>query len=400
MKPESASDITSPEARESFLSDHAAAVYAQLTDDFREPVRVEDLVYRAADQFPGLVPGRADMAEETRRAGLADKRGIEAEQGIFIAHVLGHPQSGRHLIRAMLRPKPEALVLLAAFRRTGKADLGSAWVERQDATGIVELRNPEFLNAEDNAVVAAMETAVDLVLLDPQIEVGVLRGATVRHPKHVGRRIFNSGLNLTALQAGQISLVEFMIARELGLLAKLQWGHCHESGPDEDIGVTDEKPWIAAVEGWAIGGGCQLLLVTDRVLAEQGAYFSLPASREGLVPGVAPARLARRFGGRLARQVVLFGRTLQADEPDGHLLCDEVVRPGGMDEAIASTSAMLTGSGLISAAANRKAIRFGEETPDEFRRYMAMFAREQARCLYSPALVRNLEQHWHARSNR
>jgi thioesterase DpgC len=372
-------------------------VYAQLTRDFKDPVRVEDLVYLAADQFPGLVPSRAQIAEETRCAALADKRGIEADQGIFIAHVLGHPRSGRHLIQAMLRPKPEALARLDDFRRTGKADLGSARVERQDATGIVELRNPECLNAEDNAVVAAMETAIDLVLLDPRIEVGVLRGATVQHPKHAGRRIFNSGLNLTALGAGQIALVDFMIARELGLVAKLQWGHWRESEPDGDFGATQEKPWIAAVEAWAIGGGCQLLLVTDRVLAEQGAYFSLPAHKEGLVPGVAPARLARRLGGRLARQAVLFGRIFPADGPDGNLLCDEVVKPGGMDEAIASTSAMLTGSGLISAAANRKAIRFGEETPDDFRRYMAMFAREQARCLYSPVLIRNLEQHWRAR---
>jgi thioesterase DpgC len=297
----------------------------------------------------------------------------------------------------MLRPKPEALALLDEFCRTGKADLGQARVERRDATGIVELCNPESLNAEDNAVVAAMETGVDLVLLDPQIEVGVLRGAPVQHPKHAGRRIFSSGLNLTALGAGQIALVDFMIARELGLVAKLQWGHWHESQADEELEATREKPWIAAVEAWAIGGGCQLLLVTDRVLAERGAYFSLPARKEGLVPGVAPARLARRFGGRLARQIVLFGRILQADGPDGSLLCDEVVEPGAMDEAIASTSATLTGSGLLSVAANRKAIRFGEETPDDFRRYMAMFAREQARCLYSPALIENLEQHWRAR---
>jgi thioesterase DpgC len=58
--------------------------------------------------------------------------------------------------------------------------------------------------------------------------------------------------------------------------------------------------------------------------------------------------------------------------------------------------AELTGSGLVSAAANRRALRVGEEPLDVFRRYMATYAKEQAHCHLSPALVRNLEQHWNA----
>jgi thioesterase DpgC len=56
----------------------------------------------------------------------------------------------------------------------------------------------------------------------------------------------------------------------------------------------------------------------------------------------------------------------------------------------------LSGSGLISAAANRRALRIGQEPLDVFRRYMAAFAADQAYCHFSPALVHNLEQHWNA----
>jgi (3,5-dihydroxyphenyl)acetyl-CoA 1,2-dioxygenase len=59
--------------------------------------------------------------------------------------------------------------------------------------------------------------------------------------------------------------------------------------------------------------------------------------------------------------------------------------------------ATLTNSGLVNAAANRSALRSGQEPLDVFREYMATFSVEQARCHLSPALVRNLELHWNAR---
>ena len=57
----------------------------------------------------------------------------------------------------------------------------------------------------------------------------------------------------------------------------------------------------------------------------------------------------------------------------------------------------LTSSGVVSAAANRRALRIDQEPPDTFRRYMATYAVEQARCHLSPALIRNLERYWAAR---
>ena len=386
--------------RAEFLGRHAETVYSELTAGFRQEVRVEELVFSAAERFPGLVPTREVIAAE-RGLAQAEKEGAELDQGLFLAHVLARPRAGLHLVHAMLRPRREALDLLDGLKRTGAADLGLAHVERRGRIGHLELRNPRFLNAEDDGATAALEIGVDLVLLDPEIDVGVLRGAMVDHPSYAGRRVFNAGINLTHLYHGQISFVNFMIARELGLLGKIYRGHW--TGSDFESGLEEslEKPWIAAVESFAIGGGCQLLLVMDRVIAERGSYFNLPARKEGIVPGNANARLVRLVGERLARQGIMFERAFAAESAEGAFLCDRLVEDSReMDAAIEEDAAQLTSSGMVSAAANRKAMRVGLEPVDAFRRYMAVYAREQALCLYSPALIRNLEQNWDAKRRR
>ena len=79
---------------------------------------------------------------------------------------------------------------------------------------------------------------------------------------------------------GKISLVEFMLERELGAVSKMYRGHEVDATDDVDIGGRREKPWVAAVERFAIGGACQWLLVMDRVIAESGSYFK-PARSQG-----------------------------------------------------------------------------------------------------------------------
>jgi (3,5-dihydroxyphenyl)acetyl-CoA 1,2-dioxygenase len=381
--------------RVAFLRRHAEAVYEALTDGYREEIRVEELVFTAAERFPGLVPTRAQVEAE-RQLKQSEKAGHELDQGNFLAHLLARPRPGTHLAHVMLRPRREALERLEEFRESGRADLGLARVERIGKIGQVELANPRFLNAEDDGATAALEIGVDLVLLDPACEVGVLRGAVVDHPRHAGRRVFNAGINLTHLYHGRISLVNFMIAREMGLLGKIQRGLWLSDDWESGLEDTAEKPWIAAVESFAIGGGCQLLLVMDRVIAEEGAYLSLPARKEGIVPGNANQRLARFVGERTARQAILFERAFPVSDPAGAGLCDRVVAGSAMDGAIAEDAAQLTSSGLVAAAANRKLLRLGQEPIDQFRRYMAVYAREQARCLYAPALIDNLERNWKA----
>jgi thioesterase DpgC len=228
-----------------------------------------------------------------------------------------------------------------------------------------------------------METAVDLALLDPDVRVGLLRGGEMSDPRYRGKRVFSAGVNLKALHAGRISLVDFLLRRELGYISKLMRG----------IIVADEacwhspvvqKPWVAAVDGFAIGGGMQLLLVFDHVIVASDAYLSLPAAQEGIVPGAANFRLTRSIGPRLSRQIILGGRRIWASEPAARLLVDEVVEPSEMDAAIERSLERLRNPAVV---ANRRMLNLAEEPPDAFRLYIAQFAVQQALRLYSEDVI-------------
>jgi thioesterase DpgC len=389
---------TDHDARERFLREHADELYAELTDDLATPLRLDELVYRAAERFPGLVPTRAEVEAEAE--GLqGEKEGAEIAQGLLLAHLLASPRAGAHLVWAMLRPTELALERLDELRSTGEVDLGGAHVRRDGVAGVLELRNPRHLNAEDATTLAATEAAVDLVLLDPEIEVGVFRGGVVDHPRYAGRRIFGAGINLTHLYRGLVPFL-FYLVRDMGYVNKLYRGLSSPAWRPGVLEETTEKLWIAATETYAIGGACQLLHVMDHVIAERGCRLYLPARKEGIIPGASNLRLARSVGDRIARQAILSGREFEAGTPDGDLLCDEVVEPGEMDAAIERRVEALTSSGLVNAAANRRMLRVGVEPLDLFRTYMALYAREQAFCHFSPALVANLERHWDARNRR
>jgi enoyl-CoA hydratase/carnithine racemase len=377
-----------------FLRDHAEDVYTALTDDLRLAIRDEDLVYAAAERFPGLVPTREQVAAERERP-LPEKEGLEIAQGLFFAYVLASERCGTHLCWAMLRPTAEALERLDDFRATGVADLGGTYLERRDGVAYLEIRNDRYLNAEDSLTLPTTEVAVDLALLDPGVGLGVIRGAVVAHPRYAGRRVFGAGVNLTHLYHGRVDFM-FFVTRDLGYVNKLFRGLSADEHRPEEPEETTEKLWIAAVETFAIGGACQILHTVDHVIAERGARLFLPARKEGILPGASNLRLPRSVGDRLARQAILFGLEFEAGTPHGDLLVDEVVEPGEMDAAIAARVSALTDSGLVNAAGNRRALRVGAEPLDLFRRYMSVFCREQAYCHFSPALVRNLEHHWKA----
>jgi thioesterase DpgC len=359
-------------------------LYDELTDDCTRPVRLDDLLYEAAERVPGLVPTRAEVEAERQRK-LADKTGVELAQGLLTAEILADRRLGRHLVESMLRPTPLAHAHLDELRSTGAVDLGAARVTRVGRAGVLELCNPRHLNAEDATTLPETEAAVDLILLDPEIEVGVFRGGVVDHPRYAGERPFGAGINLTHLYHGRIDFLFYLI-RDMGYVNKLYRGL--EAGP--------EKLWIAGVEVFAIGGACQLLHVMDHVIAGRGVRMYLPARKEGIIPGASNLRLWRSVGDRAARQAILSGREWTAGDPDAEQICDEIVEPGEMDQAIERAVVALTSSGLVNAAANRSAIRAGQEPLDLFRQYMSTYAREQAYCHLSPALVRNLEEHWNA----
>src|ERR1700722_8343744 len=170
-------------ARQRFLAQHVAAVYERLTQNYSKFLRVETLIQAAADAFPGLVPGVDEIAEDAGRL-QRDKEGVEIDQGIFLSHVLGEMRPGTHLCPAMLLPRTDTAPYLEKFIADGFVDLGAVTVERRGHAVHVTLKNPRFLNAEDQTTIDATEIAIDLATLDPRSNIAVLRGGEVEHVKY------------------------------------------------------------------------------------------------------------------------------------------------------------------------------------------------------------------------
>jgi (3,5-dihydroxyphenyl)acetyl-CoA 1,2-dioxygenase len=382
-------------AREDFLERHAATVYHKLTKNLANFTRVDDLVYDAAKLVRGLTPSRQQVNAESALM-QSEKDGVEVDQGIFLSQVLAVPDAGMHLCKSMLLPKLEAVERSAEFVKRGAINFGPAKIERQGKAAVVTVCNSRFLNAEDNDTLDDTETAADIAILDPTTEICVLRGGVVDHPEYRGRKIFSAGINLTHLYRGKIPYLWY-IRRDMGIVNKMLRGLATSGeNPDEVYGGTQEKAWIAGVDTFAIGGGCQYLLAMDYVVAGSDAYMTLPARKEGIIPGAANLRLTRFVGARAARQAIMMGRRFECDSPEGRMICDLVVPPDQLEQAIACVVEQFTGSGVVSAAGNRRAFRASEEPLDTFRRYMAVYCREQAYCHFSPALIANLERHWNA----
>ena len=363
-------------------------IYDELTAARTRFLRVDELCRLAAEK--GFLPSKKDLEAEARLP-LKEKKGLEKAQGEFLAEILSNPVAGTHLCHAMLRPLPESVARVSEYEKKGELDLGAVHLKRHGKASILTARNPRYLNAEDETTLPATEMAVDIALLDPKTEVCVLRGDVVTHTKHAGRRLFGAGINLTHLYEGKIRYLWYLI-RDLGFVNKIYRGLASEKESPEV--ASTEKLWIAALDGFAIGGHCQVLLTMDYTIAAEDAYLTLPARKEGIIPGAANLRLPRFVGDRIARQAILAERRIDCASPEGRLICDEVVAPDRMENKLNEIIEKLTSSGVVSAAGNRRAFRAGEEPLDTFRRYMGVYAREQAYCHFSPALVANLEKNW------
>src|SRR5512137_490427 len=235
--------------REAFLRHHAVTVYDRLTANRTRFVRLHELARGAAEQFPGLVPTPAQVAEEQRHP-QTEQDGHQIDQGILFAHLFADRGCGLHLLHAMRRPTPAALELLDGFRASGRAGFPSMSLERRGRLGRITFHHQAWLNAEDDEYQAAFEVLVDLVLLDDGIDAGVLRGAPMTKAKYAGRRVFGSGINLTRLYHGRISMVRFMLERETGTLGKIHRGHSAPafSGGEAEDGL--EKPFVGAVDAF------------------------------------------------------------------------------------------------------------------------------------------------------
>lgn len=375
-------------ARTIFMEKHAKLVYDAITASRSEISELSDISFAASELFPGLTPTRAQIASECEKI-QASKEGREIDQGIFFHALLSVPDIGMRLINSMLKPTAKALQLLPEFARSGELKIGAVHLQKRGRAAYLTFENVSCLNAEDNALIDSMETAVDLALLDDAVGVLILRGGEMQHARYKGRRVFSAGINLKNLHAGSISFTDFLLRREFGYINKMACGLALAATERNRSATRIEKPCIAAVDTFAIGGGAQILLVCDHVIASAGSYFSLPAAQEGIIPGVANLRLGDMTGARLARQIILSGRQIWANEEAGKCIFDEVVAPSAMEQIISLRADQLDNPAVI---ANRRMLRLAREPEDRFRTYMAEFALAQAERMYSQDVLNKLAQ--------
>ncbi|MEV0728221.1 hypothetical protein [Polymorphospora sp. NPDC050346] len=246
----------SRQARAGFLARHASEIHRRIAERHAAP-RMADLLRIGEVLFPELIPAGRDR---------------ELDRALFIAALVRDPEAGPMVVDAMRAPTRRARRLLDAFRRGGRIDLGRAHIRRVGASAHITLANPGAGNAENDALVADLEVAVDLALLHDDVRVAVLRGGPV--PGHGGssRRVFSAGVEAAGLDRGAVTFAGFVLRREFGVLAKVAWGLVD---PARETVVG--KPWLAVVDTVAAGCGADALAAFDRVLVAADAYAVSPA---------------------------------------------------------------------------------------------------------------------------
>jgi enoyl-CoA hydratase len=165
-------------------------------------------------------------------------------------------------------------------------------VERRGAVGIVTLNRPRALNALNSALIAELGAALDDFEADPEIGAIVLTGSD---------RAFAAGADVKEMadKTYPETYLEDFITRGWERVAQCR------------------KPLIAAVAGYALGGGCELAMMCDIILAADTARFGQPEIRLGTMPGVGGTQRLPRFAGKAkAMDLCLTGRMMDAAEAE------------------------------------------------------------------------------------
>ena len=222
-----------------------------------------------------------------------------------------------------------------------------------------------------------------------------MRGGKVNHPKYKNKKIFGAGINLTHLYEGKIPFLWY-ITRDMGAVNKVLRGNSNLNYSIESpLFPQKNKIWFACLETFAIGGGCQYLLVMDHIIADKNSYMTLPARKEGIIPGAANLRLWRFVGNRVARQAIQHGLKIDSNSVNGRNICDELINIEDMDKVINKRVKDFKNSGVVGASFNKRALTYAEETIDQFREYMSIYCHDQAYCHFSKELIQNLEKYWY-----
>jgi enoyl-CoA hydratase len=183
-------------------------------------------------------------------------------------------------------------------------------VERDGAVGVVLMNRPKQLNALSGELMGALVAALKELDLDPEIRCIVLGG---------NERAFAAGADIAELAAGTpISLYESRRGID-------QW----------DVIRGLRTPLVAAVSGYCLGGGCELAMACDLIVASETATFGQPEINLGVLPGAGGTqRLTHAVGKSLAMDVILTGRFLRAAEAlRAGLVARVVAREAWLEEA-------------------------------------------------------------------
>lgn len=185
-------------------------------------------------------------------------------------------------------------------------------VDIEDGIAVVKLERPKALNALNSQLVGELGTAFE-VLADQELKALVVTGS--------GKRAFAAGADIKEMAGYTALQAESMARRGQRLLGRL------ESFP---------APTIAAVNGFALGGGCELAMCCDLIVAGPNAVFGQPEVKLGVIPGFGGTqRLVRRVGRQRALELMMTGRNVPAEEAVALGIALSIAEDDAMDDAMA-----------------------------------------------------------------
>ncbi|WP_460698849.1 crotonase/enoyl-CoA hydratase family protein [Nocardia thraciensis] len=207
-------------------------------------------------------------------------------------------------------------------------------VQRRGPITIITVNRPQVRNAIDLAAALGIERALNAFDADPAAQVAILTGAG---------GYFSAGMDLKAAARGEVPMTEGR--GPLGITAK-----------------PPRKPLIAAVEGPALAGGCELALSADLVVAATDSTFGIPEVKRGLVAvGGGVLRLAQRLPRALAMELALTGDPITAARAAELGLVNQLAEPGGALDAALALAQRVAVNAPLSIAASKRII---DESPD------------------------------------
>ncbi len=215
-------------------------------------------------------------------------------------------------------------------------------VEKKDAVAVVTVNRPEALNALNSEVLGALDEAVDDVLNDDSVRVIVFTGAG---------RAFVAGADI-----GEMADLGMEEGRAFGRRGQILFRKIERA----------EKPTIAAVNGFALGGGCELAMACDMRIASEYAVFGQPEVGLGITPGFSGTqRLAAVVGKAKAAEIILSASNIDAAAAEKIGLTNRTVPAEKlMEETMALASKIASNAPLAVKWAN-SAIKRGLETDIE-----------------------------------